>query len=90
MGKRKIKVTYDGEYPNACSGRLKIWINGKSIYNKQFCCLSSGSVWFDEEGNEHVEEGFLTWNEAKKFDKVIQNKVDEVLSKIHVCCGGCV
>ena len=85
-----IKVEYDGKYPNACSGRLKIWENNKLIYNKEFCCTSTGRVWFDDEWNEHVESGELLWDDANDFDKKIQEEVEKVLSQIHVCCGGCV
>ena len=89
---RDIKVEYDGEYPNTCSGNLKIYLDNKLIYDKEFCCNSTGSVWLDDEWQEHVEEGELVWDgmEAKKFDKDIVDAVNKKLSEFHVCCGGCV
>jgi hypothetical protein len=85
-----IEVTYDGEYPNTCSGTLIIKKDGKEIYNKQHCCSSTGSVWFDNDWNEHVECGSLIWNDKDKFSREIQDAVENVLSGCNVCCGGCI
>ena len=87
-----IRVEYDGSYPTTCMGRLKIYDDDELIYDHQFCCHSTGSVWFDSEWNEHVEEGILLWNEdeAKNFNGDIQEAVREKLSNFYVCCGGCV
>lgn len=88
--KRNIVVEYDGKYPNTCSGTLKITVDGEVIYNKDFCCYSTGSVWFDEQWGEHVEDGELIWGDANKFDSEIQEAVVAVLSGCNVCCGGCI
>jgi len=85
-----IKVTYDGKYPNACSGALIINKDGVEIYNEIHRCHSTGSVWFDKEWSEHVECGELVWEDADKFDEDVQDAVEEVLSSISVCCGGCI
>jgi len=66
--KEEIKVSYNGRYPNSCSGTLKIWVEDKLIYNKKFCCRSTGSVWFDDSWDEHVEEGELIWEDANLGD----------------------
>lgn len=87
---KMIKVEYSGKYPCLCMGRLKIYKGNKLIYDKEFCCTSSGNVWFDDDWNEHVESGILTWVDAKEYDQEIQDAVAEVLSGIDVCCGGCV
>lgn len=87
---RDIKVEYDGKYPNTCSGRLKIWVNSELIYSKEFCCHSTGSVWFDDDWSEHIEEGELIWGDANQFDEEIQQAVRDKLSCVGVCCGGCV
>jgi hypothetical protein len=87
---RNIKVEYDGEYPNTCKGSLKITVNGDLIYNKEFCCESTGSVWFDDEWNAHIEDGELLWDDADGFDKEIQKAVNDVLNNCSVCCGGCI
>ncbi len=85
-----IEVIYDGEYPNACRGRLIIKDDGTEIYNKENCCYSTGSVWFDKDWSEHVESGELLWGDAGNFSAEIQEAVRDVLSNQHVCCGGCV
>jgi hypothetical protein len=90
MSKRKIVVEYDGEYPCACMGTLKVSVDEKEVYNKQYCCNSTGSVWFGEDWEEHVEPGELLWNDADKFDQDIQEAVKAKLSEIGVCGGGCV
>ena len=88
--KDKIEVSYDGKYPNTCSGTLIIKVNDEEIYNKKFCCGSTGSVWFDDDWEEHVECGKLIWNDAKDFNDNIQKEVERELNKCDVCCGGCV
>jgi len=90
--KRKIEVSYDGDWPNACAGQLIIKVDGQIIYAKKFCCSSTGSVSFDDDWNEHVTSGELRWNDVDDFadDIEILRAVYSVLDKVHVCCGGCV
>jgi hypothetical protein len=87
-----IEVTYNGSYPNSCSGRLEIKVDGNIVYSEVHCCNSSGSVWFDKDWDSHVEDGELTWDDkdACKFSQEIRDAVRTELSKVHVCCGGCV
>jgi hypothetical protein len=86
----KIEVTYDGEYPNSCSGTLTIKINGDIIYSKAHCCHSTGSVSFTPDWEEVVTGGSLIWDDADDFNDSIQKAVEDVLSEVYVCCGGCV
>jgi len=85
-----IEVTYEGDYPCACMGRLIIKENGIEIYNKEFCCSSTGSAGFTEDWDAVVESGTLIWNDAEKFSKEIQEAVADELSCVSVCCGGCI
>lgn len=89
---RLIKVSYNGKYPNACSGVLCIEVDGAVIYAEKYACRSTGDVKFDSDWNAEVKQGKLLWNEdeAAKFDEEIQEAVRAELSKVHVCCGGCV
>lgn len=82
---RFIKVSYDGGYPTSCMGTLTIKVDGEVVYDKKYVCVSSGSVSFDDDWNEEVAEGTLTWkeDEASKFDQEIQDAVAEVLGKVH-------
>lgn len=99
---REVKVEYTGGYPVTCTGNLLIYLDGELEYkspNGSF--YSTGNVWFDEEWNEHVESGELRWKEAQKeqflawakeqreYNDIIQ-EVRRVLSRVNVCCGGCV
>ena len=59
-------ISYDGEYPNLCSGRLIVEIDGKKITFEGYCksnektnhypkfWTSGGSVSFDYDWNECV------------------------------------
>ena len=85
-----IEVKYDGGYPATCMGNLIIIVDGEEIYNKSFCCYSTGSVWFDDEWNANIDEGELLWEDADKFPQEIQDAVSEKLSNYNVCCGGCI
>ena len=96
MSEPKIEVEYDGEYPNACSGTLTIKVNGEKIYERDFCCHSTGSVSFDDDWTEHVTEGELLWNDGeidkipKELQAAVKVAVECRLSEVVVCCGGCV
>ena len=86
-----IKIQYNGEYPNLCSGKLVVTVDGKR-WNFSNCLSSGGSVSFDEDWSEVVEQGewSVEWPEA--FPDELKT---EVLSAIndeipHGCCGGCV
>ena len=84
-----IKVTYDGEYPNTCSGTLIIKVDGKEIYNKKYCCHSTGSISCDD--NDYTaNSGELIWDDADEYIAEIQEAVRNVLCGCNVCCGGCI
>jgi hypothetical protein len=87
-----IRVEYDGAWPSVCVGRLQIFVNDEEVYNESYRCFSTGSVWFDENWDEHVECGELLWEkeDASQFSEVIQEAVRQKLAEFHVCCGGCV
>ena len=87
-----IEIKYDGKYPCTCMGTLTIIKDGIEIYQEKYCCHSTGSVWFDDDWNDHVESGELIWieNEAKQYSEEVQKSVADKLSKYFVCCGGCI
>lgn len=86
-------VSYDGSYPNLCSGNLVMELDGKEVRFPKYCLGSGGSVWFDEDWDEHVETGEWTISEypdgfpAELKDYATQLVNDNVE---HGCCGGCI
>ncbi len=57
-----IKVSYDGKFPCACSGKLTVEVDGKIVFSSSGCCYSTGCVWFDKDWQEHVETGKLVFD----------------------------
>lgn len=83
-------VDYNGCYPNACSGTLTLLVNGEKVVLHHALC-SGGSVWFDDDWCEHIEDG--PWSvdvpkELEKYSAEITEVVNENVS--WGCCGGCV
>ena len=83
-------VNYTGECPNLCSGVLTLEIDNKIVEFPKYCMHSGGSVWFDEDWNEHIEEG--DWSidipqEYLQYKEEILEVVNENVPK--GCCGGC-
>ena len=86
-------VSYDGTYPNLCRGKLIMELDGETISFPSNCLVSGGSVWFDDEWNEHVEE--CKWNINKfppSFPKGLKSvAVDIFNTNVELgCCGGCI
>ena len=84
-------VSYDGEYPNLCSGQLVLKINGQVRVLPRYCLSSGGSVWFDNDWDEHVETG--SWSidlpeDLEPLRKEIEECINENIP--YGCCGGCV
>lgn len=84
-------VSYNGSYPNLCSGTLILRIDGVERTLPPYCMHSGGSVWFDNSWNEHVEEGEWTVDVPPELEKYY----DEIKSCVNAnvpygCCGGCV
>ena len=98
-----IKVEYDGSWPNACRGNLRVIEDNVVIFQtKNYSFHSTGSVSFTEDWEEIVTQGSLEWGddeEYKRFIDFVNNHPDKdyilseaerVLESIYVCCGGCV
>jgi len=80
-------VSYDGKFPNACSGTLILEIDGKTVtfgntYREpkpdypSFWC-SGGSVSFDDQWNENVTSGpweFSSYESDMLPDNFKENK----------------
>lgn len=85
-------VSYNGKFPNLCSGTLIIRVNGEEFTLEAPCLQSGGECGFDEEWNEYIETG--DWRLCGLPDDLEQYG-DEILKVVnenvpHGCCGGCI
>jgi len=95
MKKKKdpvIKIKYDGAYPNLCSGTLVATINKKRWVFPGYCLRSGGSVTFDEEWSEQVDQGpwsICDWPEdfPEDLKEAVARAVNDTITE--GCCGGC-
>lgn len=99
---KKIKfISYDGEYPRLCYGKLIVEIDGKKIVfgneNSDYPRFwdSGGSVSFDKDWNACVSRGdwMLDYDEKKfPFDEDTMEQLITVMNEnVQLgCCGGCV
>lgn len=84
-------VSYDGSFPNLCSGTLVLRIDGIERTMPPHCLNSGGSVSFDDNWGEHVESG--RWSVDVPEELVQHEQEIEDCVNRHVpfgCCGGCV
>ena len=89
----RVKIEYNGKYPNLCSGDLIVIIDDKEWIFPPYCLSSGGYVTFDDDWNEEVGNG--PWSISKypkdfpeNLKKVVESAVNEKIS--WGCCGGCV
>lgn len=102
MMKQEIKfISYDGKYPNLCSGKLTLEIDGETVTFGHDRCdyysfwRSGGSCHFTDFDytNNIINEGEWELDEAELPEKY--KNIGEELIKvfndnvIHGCCGGC-
>ena len=90
---REISIKYNGTYPNLCSGTLIVTVDGHRWVFPPHCLSSGGSVWFDDEGDEQMDEG--PWSVYEWPTGFPDNLKPAVLDAIneHIsygCCGGCI
>ena len=91
---RELKfISYDGEYPNLCGGRLVMKLDGKKIIFPRFCLCSGGDVSIDEDGNEIIEQGeWFIDKFPKDFPKDLEDTATNLVNENieQGCCGGCI
>lgn len=84
-------VSYDGRFPNLCSGTLVLKINGETVKFPPYCMHSGGRVWFSDNWEEHVESGEWDVEIPEQYKPYTKEILEVVNSNIHHgCCGGCV
>jgi hypothetical protein len=94
MGEIKMKfISYDGKYPNLCSGKLIIKIEEKDWEFPKYSLSSGGSVSFTKDWDPNITDGpwsINNWPEGFPEDKKIEviEMINDEIS--HGCCGGCI
>lgn len=85
-----MNISYDGSYPNLCSGTLTIKCKGQTWKIERL--RSGGGVWFDKEWSEHIDSGPWTIDFPDVFPECYRDKVTEMVNDQvgWGCCGGCV
>lgn len=84
-------ISYDGRYPNLCSGILVLRIDGVEHKLPRYCMVSNGSAYIDEQYNAHVLTGRWSVNlpdDLKRYQTEIEDCVN--INVQHPCCGGCI
>ena len=86
-------VSYDGDYPNLCSGTLVMKVGRKKWTFPSHSLSSGGNVCFDDDWEESVDDGEWTiheWPEGYP-EEAKEATVEAVNTNISWgCCGGCV
>lgn len=85
-------VSYDGAYPNLCSGTLILCIDGKEVTFPPHSLISGGRCEFDDDWNADIVEG--RWEIKDRALDGYREHEEEILAVIndhipHGCCGGC-
>lgn len=85
-------ISYDGKWPNLCSGELIVEKNGKQ-YSIRRALISGGRCGFGPDWEEEVEEGPWIVNASKLPDE-LKGDVAELEELVNAnvprgCCGGC-
>jgi len=88
-----IKISYDGKYPNLCSGTLIVTIDDVEWKFSDYCMESGGSVSFSEDWEAHVSSS--PWHIRKWPKNFPENMKLATLEAVNAqvrqgCCGGCV
>jgi hypothetical protein len=86
-------VSYNGGYPNLCTGDLALKVGDKTFTFPFTCLRSGGSVSFTEDWDECVEQGpwsITEWPDG--FPEELRREAEDVVNEniMWGCCGGCV
>ena len=84
-------ISYNGCYPNLCSGLLVLSIDGQAVEFPDYCMHSGGSVWFDGDWDEHVEYGSWSVDVPEEYEH-LKDEIEECVNNnvSWGCCGGCI
>lgn len=90
----KVKfISYDGRYPNLCSGELVLEVNGKVYKWERYSGFmrSGGGLNPNYEGSWQGEWK-VDYSQIPDEIKEYANEIDECINDNvqHGCCGGCI
>lgn len=82
-------VSYDGAWPNLCSGTLILSLDGREIQFPDYCIASGGSC----TKSCRIKKG--EWSITKypeDFPEELKDRAIELVNENvpHGCCGGCI
>jgi hypothetical protein len=83
-------VSYDGDYPNLCSGKLIMSIDGANIEWPDASLSPGGTVSWDDE-DETVAGDWAISRWPADFPEALKAEAVELVNDNvhHGCCGGC-
>ena len=83
-------VSYNGRYPNLCSGDLIMKIDGETVKFPPYCMTSGGFCCFTAEWDEIIETGEWQVEIPERYEAYRDEILEAVNSNVrHGCCGGC-
>lgn len=88
MGNNVKFISYDGAYPNLCSGILVLQIDGKNVVFPRYSMTSGGGLSANYEGTCSGEWSVDVPEEYEQYAKEITDVVNANVP--HGCCGGCI
>ena len=84
-------VSYDGSYPNLCTGKTILKINGETVILPPYSLTSGGYFLVDEDRTESVCKGLWSVDlpeELEQYRREIEDCINDNVP--HGCCGGCI
>lgn len=88
-----IKISYNGCYPNLCSGRLIVYIDNVEYIFPKYSLVSGGCVYRDDNDDWVTDKG--EWDIDEWPEDFPEHLKEPVLDKVNEeipwgCCGGCI
>ena len=90
-------VSYSGSFPNLCSGKLVLKIDGKEVSfgpHKNKFWFTGGNCGFDSRGCENItHDEWKLWEDEipPQYTKYAQEMIDVFNANVPFgCCGGCI
>lgn len=88
--KRVEFISYNGEYPNLCSGVLIVAIEGRVVALPAYACSSGGACYINDDGDEYIEDGPWYVNVPDEYTEYKDEIEDCMNENVNWgCCGGC-